>query len=240
MGRIVTLDGPAGSGKSTVARLLAARLGCLCLDTGAMYRVVALAALQRGIHGRDEEGLRGLCREIAIRFEEASDGQRVFLGPEDVSRRIRYPDMDMLSSEVSGCRAVREAMVALQRRVGAERDLVAEGRDMGTIVFPEAPWKFFLTASEEVRAGRRYLERKARGEPVTLASVQEELAARDLQDTSRNLAPLRPAADAVLVDTGAWGPEEVVRSLLARILGPAAPGREIRTENKTVEALERE
>ncbi len=216
-GIVVTIDGPAGSGKSTISRLLARRLGCFYLDTGAMYRAVALKARRSGIDAGDPKGLAMLCSELDLHFETEGGENRLFIGEEDVSRAIRTPEMDLLSSAVSAVREVREAMTALQRRIGRKGNVVAEGRDMGTVVFPEAVYKFFLTAAPATRAGRRYLERLGRGEKVTREEVEHELLKRDEQDSRRSIAPLVPAKDALIVDTSDRGPDEVVRILLDHI-----------------------
>lgn len=214
---IVTIDGPAGSGKSTVSRRVADALGFSYLDTGAMYRAVALAAKWKEIRIDDGAALGALCRELDLRFVPGGDMNRVFLGEEDVGLKIRTPEMDMLSSSVSAVPEVRKAMTELQRRMGREGRVVAEGRDMGTVVFPGAPYKFFLTAAKETRAGRRYRERIERGENVVMARVEEDLENRDRQDGSRALAPLKPAEDAVVIDTTHLTEEQVVSRILGEI-----------------------
>lgn len=214
---LVTIDGPAGSGKSTVSRAVAARLGYVYLDTGAMYRAVALKAVRTRVDLEDGPALGRLCRGMDLSLQAEGDGVTVWLDGEDVSAAIRTPDMDLHSSRVSAVPEVREAMTELQRRLGRNGRVVAEGRDMGTVVFPDARHKVFLTASLEVRAGRRYQERLERGEAVSLARVTEDLAQRDRQDASRALAPLRPAADAVTVDTTRMTLDEVITSILESI-----------------------
>lgn len=214
MGDVITVDGPAGSGKSTVSRLLAEKRGFVYLDTGAMYRAVALAAARAGIALDDGGKLAALCRGLVLRFETKGGQTHIFLGDEDVSRAIRSPEMDMGSSRVSAVKEVREAMTAMQRNIAAGHKVIAEGRDMGTIVFPGAAHKFFLTASQEVRAERRYRERVLRGEPVDKTVVAAELGRRDHQDQTREIAPLRPAPDAVRIDTAGLTVDEVVQEIL--------------------------
>jgi cytidylate kinase len=215
--KVITIDGPAGSGKSTVSRMVAKRLRWLYLDTGAMYRAVALAAQRRGISPDDGARLGELCAGLDLRFRTEGEQSRLYLNGEDVSEAIRTPEMDLGSSRISAVREVRESMTGLQRRLAESVPLVAEGRDMGTVVFPDARHKFFLTASERVRAERRYRERIARGEDVSLHGVESELALRDRQDASRIHAPLRPADDAVVIDSTALSPEEVLTEILRRI-----------------------
>jgi cytidylate kinase len=172
---IITIDGPVASGKSTVSRLLAKRLDLLYLDTGAMYRAVAFQAKRKGIDIGDQQELRELCQNLDLRFQTDGEGTKLYLGEEDVSLSIRTPEMDLLSSTISAIKEVREAMTGLQRKIGQKGGLVAEGRDMGTIVFPNAEYKFFITASTEVRAERRYKERINRSESVSLEEVEKEL-----------------------------------------------------------------
>jgi cytidylate kinase len=217
MDNIITIDGPGGSGKSTVSRILAGKINFLYLDTGAMYRAVALAAKRDGIDFGDGPGLCGLCKMLDLRFDTNEDPPRLFLDNQDISLAIRGPEMDMLSSEVSAVKEVREAMVSLQRKIAKGAKLVAEGRDMGTVVFPEARCKFFLTASPEIRAERRYRERVDRGESVSRSVVGEELKKRDRQDETRSISPLRPASDAIVIDSTGLGPWEVVEEIVTHL-----------------------
>ncbi len=217
MDNIITIDGPGGSGKSTVSRILAGKINFLYLDTGAMYRAVALAAKRDGIDFGDGPGLCGLCKMLDLRFDTSEDPPRLLLDNQDISLAIRGPEMDMLSSEVSAVKEVREAMVSLQRKIAKGAKLVAEGRDMGTVVFPEARCKFFLTASPEIRAERRYRERVERGESVSRSVVGEELKKRDRQDETRSISPLRPASDAIVIDSTSLGPWEVVEEIVTHL-----------------------
>ena len=219
MAKIIAIDGPAGSGKSTVSRLLAARLGYLYLDTGAMYRAVALQAKRKNVDLKDAEKTSKLCRDLDLHFKTLDGATRLFLGVEDISAAIRNPEMDMLSSAISAIKEVRQAMTLLQRNMAEQRGVVAEGRDMGTVVFPNAECKFFIDADPEVRAGRRYRERLARGEEVSRQEVEKELRKRDDQDMTRALAPLMPAKDAILLDTTNLTVEEVVETMVKTIEG---------------------
>jgi CMP/dCMP kinase len=219
---IVAIDGPAGAGKSTAARRLAARLGFALVDTGAIYRAVALAASRAGIAFDDEPRLAALLPSVAIRFEPASDGggQHVLLGGEDVSQAIRTPAMSLGASAVSACGAVRAGLLDLQRRLATaegQRGAVLEGRDIGTVVFPDADAKFFLTASPEVRAGRRHAELAAKGDKATLAEVLADQVKRDRDDSERAVAPLKAAGDAVVVDTSGLDLDAVVAALAAEV-----------------------
>ena len=217
MKNIITIDGPAGSGKSTISRKLAKRINFLYLDTGAMYRAVALAATRKGLDLNDGKRLGDLCRSLPLHFKTDEDPPRLFLDKEDISGAIRSPEMDMLSSRVSAVREVRDAMTDLQRKMAKEVKVVAEGRDMGTVVFPEAENKFFLTAEPKVRAERRYRERLARGERISKEVVEEFLRKRDHQDQTRSLAPLNPAEDAKIVDSTALTVEEVIEEMLIHL-----------------------
>ena len=195
---VIAIDGPAGAGKSTAARALARRLGFFLLDTGAIYRTVALAASRQGVAFSDGEALGRIAETLAIRFDEEG---RVFLGDEDVSKAIRTPEMSQGASTVSAHPPVRQALLGLQRKLAARGRCVVEGRDIGTVVLPWAPLKIFLTASPEVRARRRYDELVAKGQTVDLAATLQEILIRDERDSSRATAPLKQADDAVLLDT---------------------------------------
>jgi cytidylate kinase len=212
---IVAIDGPAGAGKSTVSKLLARRLGLSFVDTGALYRTVALSARRQGIAATDDGALGALLGKIRISFQAAGEQNRVFLDAEDVSSEIRTPEISLLASAVSARPVVREGLLGLQRRLALEAPVgaVLEGRDIGTVVFPDADLKFFLEASADVRARRRYEELFQKGSDSSLDAVLADQTKRDRDDSSRAVAPLKPADDAVRVDTSGLPLSEVVQRL---------------------------
>jgi cytidylate kinase len=223
MNSTITIDGPAGSGKSTISRRLAKKLGFVYLDTGAMYRAVALAANRRGVGLDNGQKLGELCRSLDLHFNTDEDPPGLLLNGEDITKAIRSPEIDMAASTVSAVKEVREAMTDLQRIMAKGLNIVAEGRDMGTVAFPGAAHKFFLTASIKERAERRYRERIARGESVSRNSVEKELRKRDDQDKTRALAPLRPAEDAVIIDSTELSIEQVVDKIFNIFKGLILP-----------------
>jgi cytidylate kinase len=228
-GPLIVIDGPAGAGKSTVARTIAERLGATLLDTGAIYRGLALLARSRGISWDDAERLGELAASLRLEFRPALERggpQQVWIvapveQPLEVTREIRQPEISEGASKVSAHPPVRSALLDIQRAIAAAAvaagGCVAEGRDMGTVVFPEAPHKFFLTASSQARAQRRHLELAAKGESATAEQVEAEMQRRDQRDSSREAAPLQQAADAVLVDSSALDVGEVVDAILAHL-----------------------
>jgi len=214
--RVVTIDGPAGAGKSTVARRLADRIGWRLLDTGAMYRAVALAAIRAGVDLTSDEALGRLVESVAVELPPG----RVLLDGEDVSALIRSVEVTRSTRYPADSPSVRRRLVAWQRGfAGSEREVVTEGRDQGTIVFPDAFRKFFLTATDEERARRRLAEFDARGEPVGFEAVLRDLRDRDAQDSARAIAPMRPADDATVVDTTGMDLDRVVALIEAEVLG---------------------
>ncbi len=215
---LIVIDGPAGAGKSTAARILARQLRYRYLDTGATYRVVALKAKEKGITPEMIAELGRLCSEIRIGFEDTKEGQRVYMDGRDVTEAIRTPEISMLSSRISQARVVRDALVRLQRSLGAP-GVVAEGRDMGLVVFPQADVKFYLDAKPEERGTRRYKELLNRGITADLDRVMEDTNRRDGEDRNREIAPLQQAPDAVTMDSTGLTPEEVVKRMLAVIKG---------------------
>jgi CMP/dCMP kinase len=219
---VVAIDGPAGAGKSTVTRRVAAELGYLLVDTGAIYRTVALAVQEKVIPfdetARVIEVAEQLARENLIRFvPDGIGGQRVLLGTQDVSDSIRTPQIGQSASKVSAIPAVREALLEMQRSAGQNGGVVLEGRDIGTVVFPDAEAKFFLTATVEERAGRRLRELVSRGEDVDFESVKREVMERDRRDSTRAVAPLAQATDAIVVDSSGVPIDEVVARIVARV-----------------------
>ncbi len=215
---IIAIDGPVGSGKSTVARRAAELLGYLHLDSGAMYRAVALGALRAGVGLDDAAGLERVARAARIELEMDGAARRVLLDGEDVTERLRGPEMSQQASRVALVPGVRSVLVATQQRMGAAGGIVVEGRDIGTVVFPHAELKIFLDADIEVRARRRWLEYEQKGRPTDLPRMIQEVEERDHRDRDRAASPLRRAADAVYVDCSAMEAEEVARlvALLAR------------------------
>ena len=210
----IAIDGPVSAGKSSVSDAVAARLGILHLDTGAMYRALGLTALRRGIDPADEKEIVALSREIRISVSHEEDGQHTFAEGEDVTGLIRTPEVSMAASTVSRYAEVRKQMVRLQQQLAAETDMLLDGRDICTTVLPNATAKIFLTAAQEERARRRFLEMQAKGMPDTYEQVLEELKKRDEQDMNRPVEPLCQAPDAELVDTTNLSFEEAVEAIL--------------------------
>lgn len=217
MDNIITIDGPTGSGKSTVSRALADRLNYRYLDTGAMYRAFAVAVLNANINLHDTDKIEKIGNTIDIKLIREGESTKVLLNGEDVTKEIRRPFIDLFASRVSGLNVVRQAMTRLQKKEGAHGELVAEGRDMGTVVFPEAKHKFYLDASVELRVKRRFLERQKRGEPVSIDKVKEDLIKRDNQDINRALSPLKPAKDAIIIDTTLLNVEQIVQMMIKEV-----------------------
>ncbi|MBQ9038100.1 MAG: (d)CMP kinase [Clostridia bacterium] len=196
----IAIDGPAGAGKSTVAKAVATELSAMYLDTGAMYRAFGLYMLRRGAI-KDKSAIIAAVDDVDITVEFIDGAQHIFLGGEDVTQAIREPEVSMAASDVSAVPEVRERMVALQRKIAEGHDVIMDGRDIGTKVLPNATLKIYLTASVEERARRRCLELAQKGNPEPYEKVLEDMKARDYQDTHRAASPLRPADDAVTVDT---------------------------------------
>jgi cytidylate kinase len=213
---VITIDGPAGAGKTTVSRALADRLGYKYIDTGALYRGVAYEARSREIAHDDDNGLEKLCAGLDLKFVHQKNGLRLFSRNSDITDLIRTPEITMLASAVSARPVVRKYLLSLQRELGKQKGVIFEGRDMGTVVFPDADIKFFLAASRKVRASRRYKELKSASQQ-TLQEVENEMARRDKNDSSRELAPLKPASDAIFIDSTELSVDNIVESMLAQI-----------------------
>lgn len=211
---IVAIDGPSGAGKSTLSKALANELGYINIDTGAMYRSVALLAQQRHVDLHDNVALKALCAEISITFKPHRDGERVFVNSLDVTDAIRTPQVSLLTAQVAASSVVREAMLGQQRHLGQGGGVVLEGRDIGTVVFPHADVKFYLSATAEERGRRRYEELIARGEQVDLQQTIDEVEARDDADQQRTHAPLVQAPDAIVIDSTQMTIEEVLNLMI--------------------------
>ena len=205
----VAIDGPSGAGKSTIARMVAAELGYVYIDTGALYRSVGVAALKRGFDPQDREKVEAMLPEIEVSLGFVDGIQHVYLNGEDVSEEIRLPEASMAASAVSALPAVRAFLFDLQREIAAKNNCIMDGRDIGTVVLPDADVKIFLTASPEVRARRRYDELLARGNQVEFEPLLQEIIQRDYNDSHRAAAPLKQAEDAVLLDCSDLNLEQV-------------------------------
>ncbi len=209
----IAIDGPAGAGKSTIARKTAENLGYIYVDTGALYRAVGVSVLRCGLDTTDAKAVAGVLDEIKIELKFIDGVQHVFLNNEDVSAAIRLPEASMAASNVSAIPAVRAFLFDLQRNIAANNNCIMDGRDIGTVVLPDAQLKVFLTASPEVRAKRRYQELIEKGTPVDYDALLEEIKLRDHNDSTRAIAPLKPADDAVLVDSSDMTIAEVCKAI---------------------------
>jgi len=218
---VITIDGPSGSGKGTISRLLAQKLGWSILDSGAIYRVLALAAIHHNISADDEEGLVPLAAHLDVQFEinDPTAPANIILEGEDVTAAIRNEHVGGVASQVASIPSVREALLRRQRAFRQEPGLVADGRDMGTVVFPSAEVKIYLTASAHERAERRYKELRDKGEDVTIGTLLSAIEQRDQRDMNRPVAPLKPAEDALILDSTGLGIEQVLEQVLTYCSG---------------------
>jgi len=213
---LITIDGPAGAGKTTVSRALADRLGYRYIDTGALYRGVALAVQIRGLDPEKDDDLKQLCTDLNLTIVRKKEGLGLFLNGENISDRIRTSEITMLASAVSARPVVRDFLLDLQKDLGREKAAVFEGRDMGTVVFPDADIKFFLDASTRTRAQRRYAEQKTKSSQ-TMDEVERDIQQRDHNDSTRDVAPLKPAEDAIIIDSTELNADEVVDLMVSHI-----------------------
>lgn len=210
----VAIDGPSGAGKSTVARAAAARLGYVYVDTGAMYRAIGLAVCRKGISGDDTAGIVAVLPEVQLDIRYEDGAQHILLCGEDVSDTIRTPEIAKYASKVSAVPEVRQFLLETQRDMAKNGNILMDGRDIGTVILPDAPVKIFLTASAEARAQRRYLELHEKGQSITFDEVLHDIQQRDEQDMTRAVAPLKQAADAVLLDTSDISLEQSIEAVL--------------------------
>ena len=214
---LITIDGPAGAGKTTVSRMLSDRLGYKYIDTGALYRGVALEAKRAGISHDDDERLEMLCGSLMLEFVRNTDGLHLFSNGADINGEIRRPEISMLASAVSARPVVRKYLLTLQRELGKGKGAVFEGRDMGTVVFPGADIKFYLNASVKTRAIRRYKELSDKKESYTIEEIERDIRRRDENDSTRVLAPLKPADDAIKIDSTDLDVESVINLMISHV-----------------------
>lgn len=210
----IAIDGPAGAGKSSTAKLVAKKLGYIYVDTGALYRTVGLYSIRKGIDTKDAEKVIATLPDVKVELKFVDGAQHVFLNGEDVSDAIRTPEASMGASNVSAIPKVREFLFDLQRKIAAENDCIMDGRDIGTVVLPNADVKIFLTTSVEERANRRYKEMIEKGEEADYNDILEDIKKRDYQDSHREIAPLKQADDAIYVDNGGYNLEDGAEDLL--------------------------
>jgi len=215
MGYSIAIDGPAGAGKSTIAKKVAAKKGCCYVDTGAIYRAMAYFLLENGVKGEETDRIAKKCQEANIRVAYEAGEQQVFLNGENVSEEIRKEEVGNMASAGAKNRKVREKLVELQRELASKADVVMDGRDIGTCVLPNANVKIYLTASVHTRAVRRYQEYLAKGEKITLEEVEKDIENRDYQDMNRAISPLKQAEDAVFLDSSDMGIEEVLETMIS-------------------------
>ncbi|MEA1935472.1 MAG: (d)CMP kinase [Thermodesulfobacteriota bacterium] len=211
---VITVDGPAGAGKSTVSKILARKLSYIYLDTGALYRAFACKVAEEGIPADDEKRLSGLCAGINVSLKSVNSNISILVDDEDVTEKIRTQEIGMLASKVSAVPVVRKTLLSIQRETGKNGGIVAEGRDMGTVVFPDADFKFFLNASVSERSRRRFTELVEKGESANFEEVKRGLIMRDRQDSEREIAPLKPSKDSVVIDSTGMSITNVVEKMM--------------------------
>ena len=210
----IAIDGPAGAGKSSAAKLAAKELGFIYVDTGALYRTIGVSVLRKGLDTSVKENVLPRLKEIDVSLAFEDGEQHVYLNGEDVSKEIRFPEASMAASNVSAMQEVRDFLTELQRGLAAKNDCIMDGRDIGTVILPDAQLKIFLTASPEVRAMRRFLELEQKGTPVELEKLLDEIMLRDHQDSNREICPLKPAEDGVIIDASFMTLDEVVNEIV--------------------------
>jgi len=220
-GQVITIDGPAGAGKSTVGKELSKRLSYIYLDTGALYRAIAYQLRRNNITEDDKDQIKDLCLKININLKNQEGYMRVFVNDEDITDKIRTEDLGLLASKISALPVVRETLFHVQRTAGKNGGIIAEGRDMGTVIFPDADIKFFLDASVKERVRRRYQELTMHGYFVDYQEVERDLIRRDKQDRERKVAPLIPSENAVIIDSTTMTADDVVEKMISIIQSPA-------------------
>ncbi|MCR5783939.1 MAG: (d)CMP kinase [Clostridia bacterium] len=213
----IAIDGPSGAGKSTIAKACAAKLGYIYVDTGALYRTIGVCAMRRGVDTKDRAAVESVLPYADVSLKYVDGAQRVFLGDDDVSEEIRTPAASMAASDVSAVPAVRERLLDLQRELAGNNNVIMDGRDIGTVILPDAQYKFFLTASAEVRAQRRVKELLEKGMEVNYEETLADIVKRDYQDSHRETAPLKQADDAILIDSSYMTIDEVVNFIISKI-----------------------
>ena len=214
---IITIDGPGGAGKSTVSKVLAKKLGYIYLDTGALYRALAYKALKNKVLLDDVSALNSLCSNTSVGLKNVAGQMKVYVDGEDVGDKIRTEEIGLTASKISAFAVVRQSLLQLQREAGAQGGIIAEGRDMGTVVFPHADYKFYLDADIAERIKRRHKELLGKGHSSELQSIQKDMLARDKQDSEREIAPLKPTSCSIIIDSTNLSVEEIVKKIIRQV-----------------------